>query len=90
MRKIENGIYGDGVDGAPSDDCFNGKPFIPPTTDSRHALPIVPNLTRKLVPTGLDRIWVADITYVRLMEDFVYLAIVLEQSSERAPSTPSA
>jgi putative transposase len=59
------------------------KPFIPPTTNSRHAFPIVPNLTRKLVPTGLDQIWVADITYVRLMEDFVYLAIVLDAFSRK-------
>ena len=42
---------------------------------SQHDLPIVPNLTRGLKPTGLDQIWVADITYVRLAEAFVYLAV---------------
>jgi transposase InsO family protein len=62
---------------------LRAKPFIPPTTDSRHAFRIVPNLTRKLVPTDLDQIWVADITYVRLMEDFVYLAVVLDAFSRK-------
>jgi len=42
--------------------------------NSRHEFPIVPNLTRDLVPTGLDQIWVADIAYVRLAGRFVYLA----------------
>ncbi len=41
--------------------CLREKPFVP-TTNSRHAFPIVPNLTRGLVPTGLDQIWVADIS----------------------------
>jgi putative transposase len=60
------------------------RPFIPPTTDSRHPYPIVPNLVRGLVPTGLDQLWVADITYVRLAEAFVYLAIVLDAFSRKA------
>jgi transposase InsO family protein len=59
------------------------KPFVPRTTMSRHAWPIVPNLTRELIPTGLDQIWVADITYIRLMEDFVYLAVVLDAYSRK-------
>ena len=60
------------------------RPFVPPTTDSRHPYPIVPNLTRGLVPTGLDQLWVADITYVRLAEAFIYLAIVLDAFSRKA------
>jgi transposase InsO family protein len=60
------------------------KPFVPATTDSRHPYPIVPNLVRGLVPTGLDQVWVADITYVRLAEAFVYLAIVLDAFSRKA------
>jgi putative transposase len=44
---------------------------------------IVPNLTRGLVPTGLDQIWIADITYVRLAEQFVYLAVVLDAFSRK-------
>jgi putative transposase len=59
------------------------RPFVPQTTMSRHGFEIAPNLTRGLKPTGLDQIWVADITYVRLTEDFVYLAVVLDAFSRR-------
>jgi transposase InsO family protein len=59
------------------------KPFVPRTTESRHGFAIVPNLTRGLVPTGLDQIWVADITYIRLAEAFVYLAVVLDAFSRK-------
>jgi len=58
-------------------------PFAPATTMSRHDFPIVPNLTRGLVPTGVDQIWVADITYVRLSEGFVYLAAILDAFSRK-------
>ena len=44
---------------------------------------IVPNLVRGLVPTGLDQIWVADITYVRLLEAFAYLAVILDAFSRK-------
>jgi putative transposase len=63
--------------------CLRSKPFVPYTTNSRHDFPIVPNLTRGLVPTGLDQIWVADITYVRLAGQFVYLAVVLDAFSRK-------
>ncbi|MGA9848309.1 MAG: IS3 family transposase [Roseiarcus sp.] len=59
------------------------RPFVPATTMSRHDFPVVPNLTRGLVPTGVDQIWVADITYVRLAEGFVYLAAVLDAFSRK-------
>jgi len=59
------------------------KPFVPRTTNSVHTWPIVPNLTRNLVPSGLDQIWVADITYIRLMEEFVYLAVVIDAFSRK-------
>jgi transposase InsO family protein len=59
------------------------KPFVPRTTMSRHGYEIVSNLTRDLVPTGLDQIWVADITYVRLREAFVYVAIVMDAHSRK-------
>jgi putative transposase len=62
---------------------LRANPFIPRTTMSRHDQTIVPNLARKLVPTGLDQLWVADITYVRLAENFVYLAVVLDAFSRR-------
>jgi transposase InsO family protein len=63
--------------------CLRAKPFVPHTTDSRHGFAVVPNLTRGLRPTGLDQIWVADITYVRLGEAFVYLAVVLDAFSRK-------
>jgi transposase InsO family protein len=59
------------------------RPFVPPTTDSRHRFKIVPNLARGLVPTGLDQLWVADITYVRLAEAFVYLAVIVDAFSRK-------
>jgi putative transposase len=63
--------------------CLRSKPFVPCTTNSRHEFPIVPNLTRDLIPTGLDQIWVADITYVRLAGQFVYLAVILDAFSRK-------
>jgi len=63
--------------------ALRAKPFAPRTTDSRHGFAIMPNLTRGLVPTGLDQIWVADITYIRLAEAFVYLAVILDAFSRR-------
>lgn len=59
------------------------KAFVPQTTDSDHVFPIAPNLIRGLLPTGLDQIWVADITYVRLQEAFVYLAVILDAFSRK-------
>lgn len=63
--------------------ALRAKAFVPRTTDSRHGHAIVPNLIRNLVPTGIDQIWVADITYVRLGEAFVYLAVVLDAFSRK-------
>jgi len=59
------------------------RPFVPPTTDSRHPFPIAPNLARNLSPTGLDQLWVADITYIRLAAAFVYLAVVIDAFSRK-------
>lgn len=53
------------------------------TTDSDHDFLIYPNLAKQLVLTGLNQLWVADITYVRLLEEFVYLAVVLDADSRR-------
>jgi putative transposase len=63
--------------------ALRSKPFVPATTDSRHEWRIVPNLARGLVPAALDQLWVADITYVRLLEQFAFLAIVLDAFSRR-------
>ena len=59
------------------------RPFVPVTTDSRHRWFVVPNLARGLVLTGLDQLWVADITYVRLLEEFAFLAVVLDGFSRK-------
>jgi putative transposase len=59
------------------------KPFVPATTDSRHKFKIVPNLAHGLEASGLDQFWVADITYVRLVEGFVYLAVVVDAFSRK-------
>ena len=63
--------------------CLRKAGFVPKTTESRHAFRILPNRVRDLVPTGIDQIWVADITYIRLDEAFVYLAVVLDAFSRR-------
>jgi len=59
------------------------RPFVPVTTDSRHGWEIVPNLARGLILTGMDQLWVADITYIRLQEEFAFLAVVLDAFSRR-------
>jgi transposase InsO family protein len=53
------------------------------TTDSGHDLPVYPNLTSTLEVTGTDQLWVADLTYIRLRREFVYLAVVLDAFSRR-------
>jgi transposase InsO family protein len=63
--------------------CLRRRSFVPVTTDSRHGWRVVPNLARGMIPTGLDQLWVADITYVHLLEEFAYLAIVLDAFSRR-------
>lgn len=63
--------------------CLRRKAFVPHTTDSRHAWQIVTNLARDLQLSGLDQLWVADITYIRLQEEFVYLAVIIDAFSRR-------
>lgn len=53
------------------------------TTNSNHNLPVYPNLIKNLAVTGLNQVWVADITYVHLLQGFVYLAAVLDRFSRR-------
>jgi putative transposase len=53
------------------------------TTDSDHALEIYLNLARRMKLAGIDQLWVADITYIRLQAEFVYLAVVLDGFSRR-------
>jgi putative transposase len=63
--------------------CLRKRAFVPITTDSHHHWRVVPNLARGMVPTGLDQLWVADITYIRLQEEFAFLAVVLDAFSRR-------
>ena len=57
--------------------------FRPATTMSRHGFTRWPNLARRLALTEINQLWVADITYVRLDEAFVYLAVVLDAFSRK-------
>jgi transposase InsO family protein len=50
----------------------------PRTTDSNHAYPRFANLVEDLKVERPDQVWVADITYIRLKEDFVYLAVIMD------------
>jgi putative transposase len=62
--------------------CVRRRKFLF-TTDSRHSLPIYPNLIEGLAVTSIDQRWVADITYIRLQLEFVYLAVLLDAFSRR-------
>ena len=62
--------------------CLRKRAFVR-TTDSNHELRIYPNLARELKPSGLNQLWVADITYIRLLLEFVYLAVILDAFSRR-------
>ena len=62
--------------------CVRRRMFVV-TTDSRHSLPVYPNLARGMTPTAINQLWVADITYIRLRLEFVYLAVILDAFSRR-------
>ncbi len=53
------------------------------TTNSDHRLPVYPNLVPGLVVSGCDQLWVSDITYIRLLREFIYLAVILDAFSRR-------
>ena len=54
------------------------------TTDSNHRYPIYPNLVKDFILTGINQIWIADITYIRILFGFVYLAVILDAFSRKA------
>jgi len=62
--------------------CVRKRKFVV-TTDSNHTRKVYPNLARQMVLTGVDQLWVADITYIRLQHEFVYLAVILDAYSRR-------
>ena len=53
------------------------------TTDSNHDLEVYLNLADRMKLTGIDQLWVADITYIRLKTEFVYLAVILDGFSRK-------
>jgi putative transposase len=55
--------------------------FVPVTTDSEHRLEVSLNLARHMKLTGINQLWVADITYIRLQRKDVFLAVVLDAFS---------
>jgi transposase InsO family protein len=63
--------------------CLRRRKFVVVTTDSNHGRPVYPNLAGELELSGLNQLWVADITYIRLELEFVYLAVVLDAYSRR-------
>jgi transposase InsO family protein len=62
--------------------CVRRRKFVI-TTDSNHSRRIYPNLARESVLTGVNQRWIADITYIRLLEEFVFLAAILDAFSRR-------
>jgi len=62
--------------------CVRRRKFVV-TTDSNHDRKVYPNLAGEMVLTGIDQLWVADITYIRLASEFVYLAVVIDALSRR-------
>jgi transposase InsO family protein len=53
------------------------------TTDSNHNLEVYLNLASRMKLTGINQLWVADITYIRLKNEFVYLAVILDGYSRK-------
>ena len=62
--------------------CVRKRKFVV-TTDSNHTHKIYPNLAPTLILTAPDQLWRADITYIRLREEFVFLAVILDAYSRR-------
>ena len=63
--------------------CLRRRKFVIITTNSNHNRPVYPNRAPDLVLTDINQLWVADITYIRLEVEFVYLAVVLDAFSRR-------
>lgn len=57
--------------------------FVPATTDSSHDLAVYLNLAARVEVTAINQVWVADITYVRLHRQFVFLAVIIDLHSRR-------
>ena len=62
--------------------CRKAKRFVS-TTNSNHRLRTYPNLAKGLVVDRIDKLWCADITYIRILTAFVYLAAIIDAFSRR-------
>ena len=62
--------------------CMRKRKFVV-TTDSNHNRPVYPNLAERMTLSDINQLWVADITYIRLEAEFVYLAVVIDAFSRR-------
>jgi len=63
--------------------CVRKRKFRVTTTDSHHGRKVYPNLAGEMELHGINQLWVADITYIRLETEFVYLAVVMDAYSRR-------
>jgi putative transposase len=62
--------------------CVRRRKFVV-TTDSNHGRRVYPNLAQNMILTTTDQLWRADITYIRLRDEFVFLAVILDAYSRR-------
>jgi transposase InsO family protein len=62
--------------------CVRKHKFIK-TTDSNHSFPVYPNLAKDMIVADINQLWVADITYIRLVKEFVYLAVIVDMFSRK-------
>ncbi len=62
--------------------CVRKRKFVV-TTDSSHTRRVYPNLARDMILTATDQLWRAGITYIRLRDEFVFLAVILDAYSRR-------
>ena len=62
--------------------CMRKRKFVA-TTDSNHGRRVYPNLAEQMTLSGINQLWVADITYIRLEAEFIYLAVVIDAFSRR-------
>lgn len=63
--------------------CRRKKAFRPVTTDSNHNYNIYPNLIKNIEVSGLNQVWVSDITYIRLPNGFAYLSALIDLFSRK-------
>ena len=59
------------------------KTFVPVTTNSNHNRRVYPNIAKDVEVTGINQLWVADITYIQLPKEFIYLGVIIDVGSRR-------